>query len=314
MRIAIMGAGGVGGYYGGLLARAGHEVIFIARGEHLRAIRADGLRVRSVHGDFEVRPAHATDDPAQVGPVDLTIFTVKTYDIEAAAKLMRPLVGEQTAILPLQNGVESAARLSRYWGNRAVLGGLTQLVAYVAEPGVIRQESQFRKIVLGELDGRRSERAEAICEALKQSGADAEITQTIEKALWTKLLFIASFAGLSSVTRSPAGPLLAGDESRLLLHRAMREVYDAARAKGIPMEADVVEKTMAFAAKLEPTTTPSMQRDVVAGRPTEYDAINGAAVRAGRETGVPTPVHEFIWACLKVVELARTMDGMGGHQ
>lgn len=302
MRIAIMGTGGVGGYYGGLLARAGHEVAFIARGDHLRAIKANGLKVRSIHGDFEIHSARATDDPAEVGPVGLTIFTVKTYDTEAAAELMRPLVGEQTVILPLQNGVESAARLRRTFGPQAVIGGLTQLVAFIAAPGVIQQESQFRRVVLGELDGRRTPRLEAICAALKESGADAEVTETIEKALWTKLLFIASFAGLSSVTRSPAGPLMACDESRLLLNRAMREVEAVARAKGIPMDADIVEKTMAFAGKLEPTTTASMQRDVIAGRRTEYDAINGAVVRAGRETAVPTPVHEFIWTCLKVAD------------
>src|SRR3972149_10379856 len=221
MRIAIMGTGGVGGYYGGLLARAGHEVAFIARGDHLRAIKADGLMVRSVHGDFDIRPTRATDDPADVGPVDLTIFTVKTYDTEAAAELMRPLVGEQTVILPLQNGVESAVRLSRTFGRQAVIGGMTQVVAFIAAPGIIQQESQFRRVVLGELDGRRAPRAEAICAALKEAGADADVTESIEKVLWTKLLFIASFAGRSSVTRSPAGPLIACEEARWFLRRAI---------------------------------------------------------------------------------------------
>jgi 2-dehydropantoate 2-reductase len=305
MHIAIVGAGGLGGYFGGLLARAGYTVTFIARGEHLRAIRSYGLTVHSVHGNFEVRPARATDDPAEAGPVDLTIFAVKTYDTDSAAEQMRPLVGPQTAILPLQNGVESAALLSRHFGREAVLAGMAQVIAYIAEPGVIRQESQFRRIVFGELDGRETPRLRAIHQALAQSGIDAETTTQIEKVLWTKLLFIASFSGITSVTRAPAGPVLACDESRLLLNRAMREVEAVARAKGVALDADVVEKTMAFVGKLEPTATSSMQRDVIAGRRLEYDAMNGAVVRAGRETGISTPVHEFLWTCLKVADMNR---------
>jgi 2-dehydropantoate 2-reductase len=302
MRIAIVATGGVGGYFGGLLARAGHDVIFIARGAHLQAIRASGLKVRSVHGDFDIHSAQATGDPAEAGAVDLTIFAVKTYDTDSAAQLMRPLVGPQTAILPLQNGVESAARLSRHFGAQAVLGGAVWVVASIAEPGVIKQESQFRRIVLGQLDGRETQRARDIRDALAQAGATAEVSDNIEKVLWTKLLFIASFSGITSVTRAPAGPVMANGESRLLLERAMREVEAAARAKGIPMDGDVVDKTMAFAEKLEATATSSMQRDVAAGRRLEYDALNGAVVRAGRETGIPTPVHEFIWTCLRVVD------------
>jgi 2-dehydropantoate 2-reductase len=303
MKIAVVGAGGVGGYFGGLLARAGHEVHFIARGEHLRAIRERGLRVDSVHGDFEVRPAHATDDPAEVGPVDLTIFTVKTYHTDSAAEMMRPLVGPHTTILPLQNGVESASRLSRFYGREAVLGGAVWVVSSVAEPGVVRQESQVRRIVLGEPDGRETERARDTAEALSRTGASVETTDHIEKVLWTKLLFIASFSGITSVTRAPAGPVMAGDESRLLLRRAMQEVEAVARKKGVALDADVVEKTMAFVAALEPTTTSSMQRDVTAGRRLEYDALNGAVVRAGQESGTPTPVNEFLWTCLRVVDL-----------
>ena len=302
MRIAIVGTGGLGGYFGGLLARTGHDVVFIARGAHLAAIRAHGLKVYSVHGDFEVKPARATDDPAEIGAVDLTIFAVKTYDTDSAAQRMRPLVGPQTAILPLQNGVESAARLSRYFGQAPVLGGAAWIVSSIAEPGVIRQASQFRRIVFGELNGRDTRRVREIFEALKQSGATVEVTNEIEKVLWTKLLFIASFSGISSVTRAPAGLVWASDESRLLLERAMREVEAVTRAKGVELDADVVEKTMTLVEKLEPTATSSMQRDVAAGRRLEYDAINGAVVRAGRETGVPTPVHEFIWTCLKVVD------------
>jgi 2-dehydropantoate 2-reductase len=255
-----------------------------------------------VHGDFAVRPIRATDQPAEIGPVVLTIITVKTYDIDRAAELARPLVGSHTTVLPLQNGVESAPRLSHVFGREAVLGGAVWVVASVAEPGVIRQASQFRRIVFGELDGRESERIKALRAALAQSGFAVETTDQIEKVLWTKLLFIASFSGITSVTRAPAGPVLASEESRLLLSRAMREVDSVARAKGIPLDPDVVETTLAFVEKLEPTATSSMQRDVAAGRRLEYDALNGAVVRAGHEAGLNTPVHEFLWTCLKGVD------------
>lgn len=302
MHIAIVGAGGAGGYYGALLARAGHDVAFIARGAHLQAIRANGLKVRSVHGDFDIPQAIGTDNPSEIGAVDLTICTVKTYDTDSAAQMMRPLVSSHTTILPLQNGVESAAHLSRYFGTDAVLGGATWIVSSIAEPGVIRQESPFRRIVLGELDGRETQRVKDICQALVDAGITAEVTNNIEKVLWTKLLFIASFSGFSSVTRAPAGPVMAYAESRLLLERAMREVEAVARVKNVDLDADVVEKTMTFVANLSPDATSSMQRDVVAGRRLEYDAINGSIVRAGREAGIPTPIHEFFWTCLKVID------------
>lgn len=301
MKIAIVGAGGVGGYFGGLLARDGHEVAFLARGAHLQALREKGLKVRSVHGDFDIPHVVATDDPHEIGATDLTICTVKTYDIDSIAEFIRPLIGPHTALLPLQNGVEAPDQLAAHFG-AAVLGGAVWVVSAVVEPGVIHQQSQFRRIVLGELDKRVSPRAQSIQSALAHSGAVAEVSDDIWKVLWTKLLFIASFSGITSVTRAPAGPVMTCGESRLLLERAMREVEAVAHAKGILLDPDVVASTMAFCDKMTPDTTASMQRDVVAGRRLEYDAINGAIVRAGKATGIPTPVHEFFWTCLKVVD------------
>lgn len=302
MKIAVVGAGGVGGYYGGLLSRAGHEVAFLARGEHLRALRERGLKVDSPHGGFHVSPVSASDSPAEIGPVALTIFSVKTYDTDAAAALMAPLVGPDTTILPLQNGVESAGRLAERYGAGRVLGGATWIASSIAEPGVVRQESAFRRIVLGELDGRMSKRAQVIRDALAETGADVELSGDIDRVLWTKLVFIASFGGLASVTRAPAGPIRQDAEARSLLIRAMHEVQAAAGAKGVTLEEDVVDKTTSFFDGLDPTTTPSMLRDVQAGRRLEHDALNGAIVRAGRAGGVPTPVHEFLWSCLRVVD------------
>ncbi len=302
MKIAVVGAGGVGGYLGGLLARAGHEVALIARGDHLGALREHGLQVQSVHGDFHVKPIAATDRPADIGPVELTICTVKTYDLDNAAEAMRPLVGPSTAVLPLQNGVESAARLRQYYPAANILGGAVWIVAAVAAPGVIRQESRFRRVVIGELDGRLTPRVRAIQAALLEAGADAELTDVIERILWTKLAFIASFSGITSVTRAPAGPVMACAESRALFKRALEEVAAVAQAKGLGLDAKLVDDTLAFADRMDPTLTSSMQRDVAARRRLEYDAMNGAVVRGGRETGVSTPVHEFFWTCLKVVD------------
>jgi len=301
MKIAIFGSGGVGGYFGGLLARAGHEVAFIARGAHLHALRENGLKVRSVHGDFDIPHVFATDDPIEFGPTDLTICTIKTYDIGIIADTMHPLIGPQTALLPLQNGVETPDLLAQHFGP-AVLGGAVWVVSAVSEPGIIHQQSQFRRIVLGELDGRDTPRLHTIQDALANSGATVEITGDIRKVLWTKLLFIASFSGITSVTRAPAGPVMACAESRSLLERAMREVEAVAHAKGLHLDADVVEKTMDFCDKMTPDATSSMQRDVAAGRRLEYDAMNGAVVRAGQESGISTLVHEFFWMCLKVVD------------
>lgn len=302
LKIGIVGSGGLGGYFGGLLARAGHDVVFIARGEHLRALRTRGLEVHSVYGDFTLASVQATDSPADFGAVDLVLFAVKTYDTDAAAELMRPLVGPHTAILPLQNGVESPDRLSAHFDRAAVLGGAAWIASAVTAPGVIRHESQFRRIVLGELDGRETPRARAIRDVLAESGATAEISLDIYKILWTKLLFIASFGGVASVTRAAAGPLLADAAARALLARAVGEAAAVARARGIALDADAVEKTVAFIFALPPHTVPSMQRDVVAGRRLEHDALSGAVVRAGRAAGVPTPVHEFLWTCLNVID------------
>lgn len=301
MKIAIVGSGGVGGYFGGLLARDGHEVAFIARGEHLRALRDNGLKVRSVHGDFNIRHVLTTDKPPEIGAVDLMLCAVKTYDIAPIVEFIQPLLGPQTAILTLQNGVETPDRLAQHFGP-AVLGGAVWIVSAVAEPGVIDQQSQYRRIVLGELDGRDTARLHAIHQALEQCGATVEITNNIRKVLWTKLLFIASFSGITSMTRAPAGPLMTCADLRRLLERAMREVEAVARATGIDLDSDVVEQNMAFCDHLAPETTSSMQRDVIAGRRLEYDAINGAIVRAGKETGIQTPIHEFIWTCLKVID------------
>jgi len=299
MRIAIFGTGGVGGYFGGLLAHAGHEVTFIARGEHLRAIQANGLQVKSVNGDFSVRPAQATDDPAQVGPVDYVVVAVKHYHLAQAAQQMRPLVGSETTVVPLLNGVDAHELLAQAVGSEPVVGGLCSLVSLVEAPGVIRQETRLRRVVLGELDRSRSERVERLVQAWAQTGAEAIQADDILAALWTKFLFIVSFGGVGSLARCNMGEMLGSAEPRGLFIESMREVEALARARGVSLAANVVDKALAMAESFEATATTSMQRDVADGKPFELEAFSGAVVRMAEAAGVPTPVHRHFYALLR---------------
>ncbi len=303
MRIAIMGSGGVGGYFGGLLARSGHDVTFIARGAHLDAIRRHGLVVESVHGDFTISPAQATDDPAAVGPVDLVLFATKTYQIEEAAAAMRPLVGPATVVLPLHNGIDAAERTVAILGRGPVVGGLCYVGSMIAAPGRIKQTSQFRRVIVGELDGPVSPRVETVVAALAAAGAQAEATDDIQKARWTKFIFIAPFSGVGAVARVPAGEIVRCPVTRALLQDAMLEVEAVARAAGVALDPDIVPQTMAFCDNMAPGQTASMQRDIMDGRPSELESMIGVLVRLGAELGVPTPVFRFFYAALLPQEL-----------
>lgn len=303
MKILIMGTGGVGGYYGGLLAQQGNDVIFISRGAHLYAIRHEGLKVKSVHGNFAVFPAHATDDPANIGPVDLILFCVKTYNTDEAAEAIRPAIGPQTVVMSLQNGVDAAERISTVIGVEHVIGGATWLSSAVEAPGVIKQISQFRRIVLGELDGGKSARIQSIYEVLEKTGISAEISENIQKVLWSKFVFIASVSGLGSLTRLPMGDFRTVPETRELLSSIMQEVKSVAHAQGIILEPDVVQKSLEFMDNAAPHIKPSMQLDVESGHRTELESMIGVIGRKGRKLGVPTPAADFVYASLLPVEL-----------
>jgi 2-dehydropantoate 2-reductase len=302
MKILIMGTGGVGGYYGGLLAKEGNNVLFIARGEHLTAIQRDGLKVNSIHGDFTVAPANAAGDTREVGKVDLVLFCTKTYHTEEAALAIRPTVGPQTAVLSLQNGVDSAERIGKVVGMEHMLGGATWLSSAVEAPGVIKQVSQFRRIVFGELDGTRSERIQSVYEVLKSTGIDVEISENILKVLWTKFVFISSASSFGSLTRLPIGDYRSIPETRELILSLMREVEAVARAQGIHPDEDVVQQSVRFMDNAAPHIKASMQLDVASGRRTELESMVGVIGRKGRELGVPTPVADFIYAALLPVE------------
>jgi 2-dehydropantoate 2-reductase len=303
MKIAIMGTGGVGGYYGGLLAHHGQEVTFIARGAHLEAIRKNGLQVKSIHGDFTVQVAQATDTPAEVGPVDLVLVCTKTYSIDAALHELPSLVGSQTMVIGLQNGIDAAERIAAVIGVQHVLGGATWLSSAVEAPGVIRQVSRFHRVVIGELDGNISPRVQAIADAFCQTGITIQVSENIAKILWTKFIFIAAVSAFGALTRLGIGEFRAVPETRALLTGLMREVEALAHSEGIPLDADIVKQTLAFMDQVEPHVKPSMQVDVEKGNPFELDALIGVIGHKGREHGLPTPIADMVYASLLPVLL-----------
>ncbi len=299
MRIAIMGAGATGGYFGALLARTGEDVGFIARGDHLAAMRRSGLRVESQRaGQFTV-PVFATDDPGSVGPVDLVLFCVKSYDTEGAGEAIRPLVGPTTTIVTIQNGVDNAERLALRYGSGAVLGGLAFIEATIAAPGVIAHLSPFGRIVFGELAGGASERAQRLEDQLRAGGVDAQASTAMTEALWEKFLFITPLAGLTSLTRLPIGPLRECPETWALFRQCTEEVWRAGRAAGVELPDDAVERSLANTRRIAPTFKSSMQRDLERGKRLELEALNGYMVRQGAALGIPTPVNGVIYGALK---------------
>ena len=303
MRIAIYGTGGVGGYFGGRLAEAGNRVAFVARGAHLEAIRRLGLRVESIAGDFTVQPAEATDSPAEIGPVDAVLVAVKAWQVKEAASAMAPLLGDATFVVPLENGVEAADEIARVTGRERVVGGLCRLMSYIAAPGVVRHAAVDPSIEFGERDGRPSARTQALLAAFDSArGVAARVSRDIEAAAWEKFLFIAPFSGMGALTGLSAGALRRDAGHRADLEAAMREVEAVARARGVGVREDIVERTMAFVDGLPEPATASMQRDILEGRPSELEYQNGAIVRLGAAAGVSTPVNLRIYESLLPAE------------
>ena len=304
MRIAIFGTGGVGGYFGGRLAQAGEDVVFIARGEHLQALRTHGLRVDSIKGDFVLQPVHATDDLAQAGVVDVILVGVKAWQVPEAAQAMRPMVGSDTFVVPLQNGVEAPIQLSAVLGREHVLGGLCGLITYIVGPGHIRHAGADPFIRFGELDNRPSERVEKLCQIFDRAvGLTAQIPPDIQVAMWQKFLFVTAWSGMGAVTRAPMGVFLSQPGTRKMLEEIMCEIYNVAQARSIALPKDIVSKMMEFLDSLPPDGTASMQRDIMNGQPSELEVQNGAVVRLGQETGVETPVNAFIYHSLLPLEM-----------
>jgi len=299
MRIAVVGAGGVGGGFGAALAKAGADVTFIARGAHLAAMKRDGLKVQSPRGDTHLVPTKATDNPAEIGVVDIVLFCVKLWDVESAGEAIKPLVGSGTAVIPLQNGIDAAERLVPILGNNAVMGGVAQISASIIAPGVIQQVGTFMRMIFGELDGTRGKRAEEFLALCLKAGFDATLSDQIQTELWMKFVLLATNAGITAATRRPIGELRDDADIRPVMVTALWEVFKVGRAKGVPLPADAVEKILVFIGHAPPTMKASMALDLERGNRIELPWLGGKVVELGRQLGVPTPTHALMYAALK---------------
>ena len=299
MRIAVVGAGGVGGGFGAALAKAGADVTFIARGAHLAAMKGAGLSVKSPRGDTHLQPTQATDDPAAVGAVDFVLFCVKLWDVESAGQAIKPLVGADTAVIPLQNGIDAHERLLPILGERAVMGGVAQISASITAPGEITQVGTFMRMIFGELDGRRSKRAEQFLALCQSAGFDATLSETILTELWMKFILLASNAGMMALARQPIGKLRDDPDMQPIFLSAYREVVAVGLAKGIALPVDAVEKASDFTAHFPPTMKASMALDLDRGNRLEVPWLSGKVAELGRQYSIPTPTHAMLYAMLK---------------
>lgn len=298
MHIAIVGAGGVGGYFGGRLAKSGQAVTFIARGAHLNAIKQNGLKIISTRGNFEINPATVTADPHDTGTVDVIVVAVKAWSVAEVAEMIRPMVGPNTCILPLENGVDAPAQLTEVYGSKQVLGGLCRVISHIGEPGYIQHDGGDDFIAIGELDNQPSARVETLSQVFSSAGLNVDLPKDIHAAMWAKFLFISAFSGVGAVTRVPAGVTRELPDTRSMLEAAMMETYNVAIARRINLPQDAISTGMAAMDRQPPNGEASMQRDIMEGKPSELESQTGAVVRLGKESNVPTPTHDFIYKCL----------------
>lgn len=298
MRIAVVGAGGVGGYFGGKLALAGVDTTFIVRGSTLAALRTGGLRVDSPSGDFHLPDPQVTDAASATGVFDVVLMAVKAWQLADAAKGIMPLVSEEGVVVPLENGIDAPDVLRPIVGNTRVAGGLCAIVSFIVEPGHIRHAAFDPIVMFGELDHTRSERLERLREAFSRAGVKAEIPPDIQHSMWTKLLFIATMSGFGALTRVAVDVWRATPEIRALVAEALREIVAVAAARGIDLGPEAVPTTLHRYDAMAAGSTASLQRDITEGKPSELDAQLGAIVRLAREARVPVPVTEFVYHAL----------------
>ncbi|MBA2779977.1 2-dehydropantoate 2-reductase [Billgrantia kenyensis] len=315
MKFAIMGSGGVGGYFGARLAEAGEDVTFIARGQHLAAMQQQGLRVSSIKGDVVLNPVKATDDPATLGEMDCVIVAVKAWQVREAAEAIRPLVGPGTMVLPLENGVEAAATLVDVLGEASVLEGLCGILAWREAPGHIRHAGVDPFVRFGERDNHSSERTAHLKAVFDTAhGLNAEIPDDIHVAQWSKFMFICAMSGIGSITRAPIGVTRQLPETRALIQAMLEEIDQVAQSHGVAFPADAVSRAMQFIDAMPADSTSSMQRSIMAGEPSELESQNGAVVRLGKAAGVPTPVNAMVYAALLPQERAARNELPATHE
>jgi 2-dehydropantoate 2-reductase len=300
MRIAVMAAGAVGGYFGARLAAAGHDVSFIARGEHLRAIRTRGLRVESPLGDLHIQGAKATSEPRELGEVDVVLFAVKLWDTEVAATAARPLVGAATRVLTLQNGVDSVERLQPILGEDRVVGGTTHMASVISAPGVIAHTSQFALMKCGHVDRRGDPALDALVELARAAGIDAHRSDDINLDRWKKFTFLVGLSGATGTMRLPLGPILADPDTRAFFLDLMQEVVSLGRASGVALPPDFAQDRLAFADTTPPGFKASLLHDLERGSRIELDWLAGKVVELGRRLNIPTPANGAVYAALKL--------------
>ena len=299
MRIAVIGTGGVGGAFGAALAKAGGDVTFLARGAHLAAMREHGLRVEGDRSNTLIQPVQATDDPAGIGVVDVVLFCVKLWDVETAGAAIKAMVGSDTAVIPLQNGIDAAARLTPILGAKAIMGGTVGISATIGAPGLIKQVGTMMQMSFGELDGSNSPRGERLLALAEKAGFHVTLTSAIETAIWIKFIMLTGVSGVTALTRLPLGKLRDDPDVFGLFEQTMRETEALGRAKGVTGLEGVADKHLAGLRTSPPTVMASMAHDLIRGNRIELPWLAGRVVSLGKELGVPTPANGFIHAALK---------------
>jgi 2-dehydropantoate 2-reductase len=297
MKIAVFGSGGVGGYFGGKLAAAGEDVTFLARGAHLAAMQNEGLHITSPLGDVHLPNVQATDRPQAIGPVDVVLFTVKLYDVEASAATLAPMIGPNTVVITLQNGVDAMDMVSRHVGADHVAGGAAYIVVVIDKPGHLRHTTA-QQLVFGERDGQRSDRLVAFEQAGIRAGFQAKASTDVQADLWTKFVRLATWSGMTTVTRSPMGVVRDTPATYDMMMAAIDEVIAVGKAKGVNFPPDLIAGTLNLIKNFPASSKSSMLEDIERGRRLELPWLSGAVVRIGKEVGVPTPIHQFITTVL----------------
>jgi len=303
MRIAIIGAGGVGGYFGARLQQAGADVHFVARGGHLEAMRAGGLRVESPLGDLHLPRVSATDNPADIGVADMVWLSVKLWDMDAAVRAMRPLIGPGTGIISFQNGVQKDDILRAAFGDGAVMGGVAYIATNIDRPGVIKHTGTMQRLIFGEYDGSRSARAETLLDLCLRGGINAELSEDVRKAIWEKFVFLVGLSGSTTTMRETIGPIRANPRARRLLADLMRETVAVGRALGVALPPDFADQRLAFVDGLPAAMTSSMHHDLKAGKRLEVSWLSGGVAQLGEKTGVATPMNRAVWDILALHEM-----------
>jgi 2-dehydropantoate 2-reductase len=313
MKIVVMGSGGVGGFYGGRLAHAGYDVTFVARGSHLHALRENGLLIENeAQGDIHVPRVRVTDDPASAGRADLVLVGVKLWDTEAAARAIKPIIGPDTGVLSVQNGVIKDDILRRELGASNLMGGVAYVGTTIARPGVIRQTGTLQRLVFGEYDGHRSARAEGFLEALLKAGIQAELSTDIRKTIWEKYVFLVGLSGATSTIRLPIGPIRSNPRTRAFLLDLMKETVAVGRAHGVNLPPDYAEQRLAFADTVAAHMTSSLYHDLERGNRLEVEWLSGGVVQLGEVVGVPTPMNRAVWDILALHAQGEGMRAEGG--